>query len=326
MPGSENLDGGDPGVPGPPLHGHEQGDAHDVGRPLGALGGDALVEEHEERRPVPVDPLDPGTSDDGPDADGAVRRDARREVGAHGGAEVPLEAGRAEGEDPGQVGVEAPVVEGRHGDAEGADERGGAGRSLGQAGVAPEGDQLDGQRGGEGDGDAERDHAATEEAHEPRVTRATRVAWTVAAALALAVIIAGVALARQGPSPAERRDDALAASRRFALALSAYDHRRLDRDVAEVLALSTGTFREQYDRALDTTAREALRENEAVATARVLTGPLLARLGTDDARTFTVLEQRVRTKGAAAQVRRTRVDIVLVHTSQGWKADRVEVS
>jgi Mce-associated membrane protein len=152
------------------------------------------------------------------------------------------------------------------------------------------------------------------------------VAWTVAAALALAVIIAGVALARQGPSPAERRDDALAASRRFALALSAYDYRRLDRDVAEVRALSTGTFREQYDRALDSTAREALRENEAVATARVLTGPLLARLGTDDARTFTVLEQRVRTKGAAAQVRRTRVDIVLVHTSQGWKADRVEVS
>jgi Mce-associated membrane protein len=148
----------------------------------------------------------------------------------------------------------------------------------------------------------------------------------VAAVLALAVAVAGVALVRRGPTAADRRDDALDASRRFALALSAYDYRRLDRDVAEVRALSTGTFREQYDRALDGTARAALRENEAVATATVLTGPLLARLGEDDARTFTVLEQRVRTKGAAAQVRRTRVDIVLMHTNQGWKADRVEVS
>jgi Mce-associated membrane protein len=326
VPDSEDLDGGDPGVPRAPLHGHEQGDADDVGGLLGALGGDALVEEHEERRPVPVDPLDPGTGHDRADADGAVGGNAGGEVGAHGGTEVPLEAGRAEGEDPGQIGVEAPVVEGGHGHAEGTDERGGAGRDLGQRVAAPEGHHLEHQRGGEGEGDAERGHTAAEEAHDARVTRGVRAAWAVAAVLALAVALAGVALARRGQTPAERRDDALEASRRFALALSAYDYRRLDRDVAEVRALSTGTFREQYDRALDGTAREALRDNEAVATARVLTGPLLARLGEDDARTFTVLEQRVRTKGAAAQVRRTRVDIVLVHTSQGWKADRVEVS
>ena len=147
------------------------------------------------------------------------------------------------------------------------------------------------------------------------------MAAVVAAAL-------GVALLRQGPSPAERRDEVLARAEAFALALTSYDYRRVDRDLARVRALSTGGFREQYDQALGGEAfREALVANRSVATATVRVGPLLARLGEEEARTFTVLEQRITTAAEdEPQVRNVRVETVLVHTTGGWKVDRVEVT
>jgi len=114
----------------------------------------------------------------------------------------------------------------------------------------------------------------------------------------------------------------------FAVALTSYDYRHVDRDLARVRALSTGGFREQYEQALGSEAfRDALVANRSVATAKVVIGPLLARLGDEEARTFTVLEQRVTTTAEAEpQVRKVRVETVLVRTSSGWKVDRVEVT
>lgn len=115
---------------------------------------------------------------------------------------------------------------------------------------------------------------------------------------------------------------------RFALALSSYDYRRIDRDLANVKAMGVGNFKYQYETVLGGDAfRKALAQNEAVATAKILKGPYVATLGPTDARTFTVLEQSLVGKGQSQpQTRRVRVESILVRTVNGWRVDWVEIT
>lgn len=146
--------------------------------------------------------------------------------------------------------------------------------------------------------------------------------------LAAAAIILGlVLLLPDGGERAERRDVEETAEE-FAIALSSYDYRRLDRDLRAVREMGVGNFRYQYQQILGGDAfRNALRENQAVATARVVKGPYLAELAEDEARTFTVLTQTVRGKAPAQpQTRNVRVESILVRTRDGWKVDWVEIT
>jgi hypothetical protein len=64
-----------------------------------------------------------------------------------------------------------------------------------------------------------------------------------------------------------------------------------------------------------------------VATAKVTSGPYVAALGTNDARTFTVLSQTIRGKSAPqGETRKVRVESILVLTPQGWRIDWVEIT
>ena len=146
--------------------------------------------------------------------------------------------------------------------------------------------------------------------------------------LAAAALILGlVLLLPDGGESAERRDVEETAED-FAKALSSYDYRSLDRDLRTVREMGVGNFRYQYEQILGGDAfRNALRDNEAVATARVLKGPYLAELTDDEARTFTVLAQTVRGKAPAQpQTRNVRVESILVRTLDGWKVDWVEIT
>lgn len=150
--------------------------------------------------------------------------------------------------------------------------------------------------------------------------------WTVAALLAVTAAVLGGLLVSRGPSPAERRAEVLQVAETFAVQLSSYDYRHFDADVARVVGLSTGNFRAQYEQALaGESFREALRANRAVATARVVSGPFLPSLSAQEAHTFTIIEQRVTGRAAKPQVRRTRVETILVRTVQGWRVDRVDI-
>lgn len=145
-------------------------------------------------------------------------------------------------------------------------------------------------------------------------------------AVALAVVLA--LLATRGPSEADRRAAVRDVAERFAVAVTSYDYRRLDEDLAAVREMSTGNFRAEYEQVLGGPGfRDALRENEARARAEVIAGPFLASLSDDGARTFTVVQQEVTGKNVAEPRRqRVRVETVLVHTVKGWKVDRVEIS
>src|SRR5205807_3175855 len=107
-------------------------------------------------------------------------------------------------------------------------------------------------------------------------------------------------------------------SREFAIALSSYDYRHIDRDVAKVRDMGVGHFRYEYQSVLGGRAfLDALRANKAVATAKVLRGPFVTDLDSHQARTYTVLEQHVAGQSASGPpTRQVLVETTLVHTDR----------
>lgn len=151
--------------------------------------------------------------------------------------------------------------------------------------------------------------------------------WLAAGVLAVIALVLGLVLVTRGPSQHDRRRDVIRLSQRFAVALSSYDYHHLDADFARVRSMSTAGFQDEYNQLLGGQQFiDALRQSQAVSTATIQTGPLLASLTGDDARTFTVVNQRiVNTSNAQPQLTRTRVELYLIETVSGWKVDRVDI-
>ena len=172
------------------------------------------------------------------------------------------------------------------------------------------------------------EEAAEDASHGARVSRLAVGLWSLAAALLVAVLVIGVVLVRRDPSDVERRNESLAVSERFAVALASHDYRDLDASFAKVRRLSTGSFLDDFETTFASPElRAALEEAKSVGTAKVVTGPLLADFDGNRSRSFTVVEQRVTTKDAEEPVvRLVRIELILVDTDDGWLVDTVEVT
>jgi hypothetical protein len=146
----------------------------------------------------------------------------------------------------------------------------------------------------------------------------------------LAVLVAALAIVLhvRGDGGKSRQTEVKKTAERFAMALSSYDYRHLDSDLGKVRGMGVGNFRYQYEQILGGNSFEtALKNNQAVATAKITSGPFLASVGTDDARTFTVLSQTIKGKSAPqGETRKVRVESILVRTPGGWRVDWVEIT
>jgi len=308
-----------------------------------------LIDDHEEGRPATGDTLDAGPDDDVAGGDRLVGGDAVGEVGTHGAAEVPFEPGSPHVEDPLDVGVEPLVVEGGHGHSEASSKVGVGGGGVSDAAVgAEQADQFEDQQAHEqsqqdpaqdpgstapaptdgGVDDAgEASHAGTVPSADVAKTR-QRATWITCAVLAVIVAVLAVVLFTRGQSAKGRQDQVKKTAEKFALALSTYDYRHLDRDLGKVRSMGVGNFRYQYEDVLGANAfTKALGDNQAVATAKVKSGPFVDALTKDDARTFTVVSQTIKGKSAPqGDTRNVRVESILVRTPTGWRVDWVQIS
>jgi Mce-associated membrane protein len=157
--------------------------------------------------------------------------------------------------------------------------------------------------------------------------------WSVVAvALAVALLslaVAAAALLLPHPSvarAAQDRRDALEAAHARTLALTSYDHRRLDEDFAAVRETATGAFAEDY---ADTTARlrATFEQMQAVATADVVGAGLDSVEVGDDGRLRAVavvaVDQVIRTAGEPPRTERNRLRMVLVRMDGTWLVEQV---
>lgn len=164
--------------------------------------------------------------------------------------------------------------------------------------------------------------------HAPSVAPTWSRLWVVATLLAVIALVLLAAWALRSNGPGDRRSEVIKRSRVFAVALSSYDYRHLDADIGRVRDMGVGRFRYAYQSVLGGQAFvDALRSNQAVATARVLRGPFVTDVDSHQARTYTVLEQRVSGRSTSGSpTRQVLVETTLVHTENGWKIDWVVLS
>jgi len=146
--------------------------------------------------------------------------------------------------------------------------------------------------------------------------------------MAVIVAVLAIVLATRGQSAKGRQNEVKDVAERFALALSTYDYHHLSTDLNKVRGMGVGNFRYQYEDVLGANSFEqALNSNQAVAKAKVKSGPFVVALAKDDARTFTVVSQTISGKSAPkGETRNVRVESILVRTPGGWRIDWVQIS
>lgn len=159
-----------------------------------------------------------------------------------------------------------------------------------------------------------------------RSRRPSRFILPVLLLLCLAAIaFLSVTLAEK-TSEQRQRDLVESSARIFVRELTTYSHKRIDKDIQEVVELSTGSFKRDYQRAQGGEAfQEALIQAEGSSDGK-LVAVAIKSISDDEAEVLTVLDQTVtNNKQTEPRTERRYLEILMVKTPSGWKTDRVSV-
>jgi hypothetical protein len=130
-----------------------------------------------------------------------------------------------------------------------------------------------------------------------RLLRSRVVAFGVALALAATLVLEVVTLRRDGGLP-HAPSGAAALVRRFGVAVTSFDHRRLDADLARVLALGTPGFERDFRSAMGSDFTARIAANRTVSVGAVVAGPQIQRVDRDRASLLVLLDQRIAAEGS----------------------------
>jgi hypothetical protein len=113
--------------------------------------------------------------------------------------------------------------------------------------------------------------------------------------------------------------------RGFAVAVTSFDHKRLDADIARVLALGTPGFEREFRGAMGPDFTGRIATNKTVSVGDIIAGPRLQRTSAGKSTFVVVLDQTVTSDGSQAQPQIVRVGLLVTVLDQGPKVDGVKV-
>jgi hypothetical protein len=147
---------------------------------------------------------------------------------------------------------------------------------------------------------------------------------------ALAVVFLGTTLGNWWLLRSDRRDDARTATvtsttRSFIQAFTNYRATTIASDVARIERYAVGSFAQQLKRTFDAAALRRIRTNKVVATGRIWNFALVSLSGST-AQIRALVYETVAKQGAAPTTDVFQMQIELLDTSDGWKADRVSAN
>ena len=124
------------------------------------------------------------------------------------------------------------------------------------------------------------------------------------------------------PKPAPQ---AVGLARRFAVAVTSFDHKRLDADIARVLDLGTPGFEAKFREAMGPDFATRIAANKTVSSGRVVAGPRAQRIAGGLATFLVVVDQQVTSEGGQEQPQVIRVGLLVSVDQTGSKVTKVEV-
>ena len=125
----------------------------------------------------------------------------------------------------------------------------------------------------------------------------------------------------------ERQGAADDRARRVISLLMTYDATNLDEVAEQILDISTGNFKEQYQDIIQQNLGSALEEASASSRGQIVSGPDIAFLSPSEAIAIARVEQTTQSnENPAGRTFLYVLEVTLVNTEGGgWKADRVEI-
>lgn len=149
----------------------------------------------------------------------------------------------------------------------------------------------------------------------------------IAACVALVGVIALelVRLADDRGLPAGT-DESRAAARAVAVALTSFDHERIDADLDRVLALGSAEFERQFRSAMGPAFLDGVKSRKTVSTGKVVLGPTIQRVAGDSATYLVVVNQQIVSGSSDDPAQQSRVAMMVrVSTGPSAKVEHVEV-
>lgn len=166
---------------------------------------------------------------------------------------------------------------------------------------------------------------ALDEGEAPGGTDRRSPALVLAISLAVLFAIAAAVLGVLAVGPADgdaRLDEVRASAGRFGEALVTYDFRDPEAHRKAVLALSTGSFRQEYEDAFDQGLSQIITEVEATSTG-VVKDIYVSELGQEDAQAIVVVDIEHTGTGGPRTLYDVYFRLTFVEVDGAWKVDQV---
>lgn len=163
------------------------------------------------------------------------------------------------------------------------------------------------------------------------MSKTRAIAAAVVVAVAVGAFFLGGHLGTEDTAEAsavreDRAEEVISAAEEFAIAVTSYDHREFDDDVAAVLEQSTGEFHDRYAEASES-LRDMVVEGKATATGTVLE-TAVRDVGPDRAEVMLFVDQEVTNRATRKQgprLDRNRMIVVLERQGDRWLASDLEL-
>ena len=150
-----------------------------------------------------------------------------------------------------------------------------------------------------------------------------RPGWVaIALAVCLVAVLAACLLAavttRADRADIRAGDSALAAARNSAATILSYDYRHLDTDFAQAAALTTGSFRTDYQATTAKAVKQLATQTQAVVVAKVVAGGVVS--STADRATVLLFVNQTTTSNrlSAAKTDLNRVQLTMTRSGSRW--------
>jgi hypothetical protein len=113
--------------------------------------------------------------------------------------------------------------------------------------------------------------------------------------------------------------------RRFAVAVTSFDHNRLDADVQRVLDLGTAGFERDFRSAMGPNFTDRIAANKSISAGDIVVGPRVQRVSGGRATFFVVVDQTITSEGSQSQPQLVHTGLLVTVQEKDHKVASVQV-
>jgi Mce-associated membrane protein len=158
-----------------------------------------------------------------------------------------------------------------------------------------------------------------------RRVRGTVLGWVVLALLVVLLIFELVTLIGSDRSTPHASPADTDLARRFAVAVTSFDYKRLDADVQRVLDLGTPGFERDFRSAMGPNFTDRIAANKSVSSSDIVVGPRVQRVSGGRATFFVVVDQTVTSEGSQSQPQLVHTGLLVTVQEKDHKVASVRV-